>query len=372
VLMAKAFIDNLSEEVRKGMLEKAEQGKYPSGAPYGYKNIRLEDGKGVIVIDPEAAANVRKMFELYATGSYSLLTLRKKMLADGMIYRKGKSFYISTLETILKNEFYIGVFHWKGKRYENAQHEPLISRELFLQVQNTLRNPRKSKSKKGMFPFSNLLSCGVCGCALTTELQKGKYIYYRCTGYRGKCGQPYLKQEVFEQYFESLLSNIHVSDATQELILQGLRESMKDKIEYHDNLVQQLNRQINVLQKRSDQAYLDKLDGTISDTFWKQNSSKWLEEKEDLTAKLLAAQKADTNYLDSATIILELAKRAAELFKSRPGDQKRRMVNLLVLNCSYKDKKIDVVLKPVFQELLVSSMAGNWCARQDSNLRPAD
>jgi len=39
VLMAKNYIDNLSEETKKGMIEKAEQGIYPSFAPLGYINV---------------------------------------------------------------------------------------------------------------------------------------------------------------------------------------------------------------------------------------------------------------------------------------------------------------------------------------------
>ena len=129
-LMAKNYVDNLSEEVRKGMVEKASQGIYPSWAPYGYVNVR-EEGKSIIKIDPIAASFVKKIFELYATGSYSLKSLRKKMIEAGMIYRNGKNFYISTLDFILKNEFYTGIFFWKGKKYENASHEPIISKELF-------------------------------------------------------------------------------------------------------------------------------------------------------------------------------------------------------------------------------------------------
>jgi site-specific DNA recombinase len=361
-LMSKNYIDNLSEEVRKGMTEKAAQGEYPSGAPYGYVNMK-DNGRNTIKIDPQTAPFVKKMFELYATGSYSLLSLRKKMTADGMVYKNGKNFYTSKVETILNNEFYIGVFHWKGKRYDNATHEPLISRELFNRVQTVMRNPRKSKSKKGLFPYSNLLSCGVCNCALTAEIQKEKYIYYRCTGYKGNCKQPYLKQEVLEQKFESLLDAIHITDEIQEIILQGLRDSMKDKIEYHNNLIQQLEKQIHLLQKRIDQTYLDKLDGHISEEFWKAHSQKWLEEKEELTSKLLATQKADTHYLENATIILELAKRAAGLFKSRTAQQKRRMIDLLVSNCSYKDGNVDLELKPVFQNVLDGVKTRNWCAR---------
>ena len=45
VLMAKNYIDNLSEEARKGMQEKAEQGIWPSKAPLGYRNVTGPDGK---------------------------------------------------------------------------------------------------------------------------------------------------------------------------------------------------------------------------------------------------------------------------------------------------------------------------------------
>ena len=49
VLMAKNYIDNLSEEVRKGLRTKASQGLYPSFAPLGYVNTVGPDGKRIIV-----------------------------------------------------------------------------------------------------------------------------------------------------------------------------------------------------------------------------------------------------------------------------------------------------------------------------------
>jgi site-specific DNA recombinase len=76
--------------VKKGMLEKAEQGTYPSFAPYGYINV-VENGKRNLRHDPQTAPFVRRMFELYATGQYSLLSLKNQMLADGMVYRNGKT-----------------------------------------------------------------------------------------------------------------------------------------------------------------------------------------------------------------------------------------------------------------------------------------
>ncbi len=371
-LMAKNYSDNLSEEVKKGMLEKAAQGTYPSSAPYGYLNARI-DGKKVIVIDPDTAPFIKKMFELYATGSFSLLKLRKKIIADGMIYRNGKNFYVSTLETILKNEFYTGVFFWKGQKYEDASHEALIDKALFQRVQQRMTSPlKKNKSRKDLFPYSNLITCGVCGCALTAEIKKEKYIYYRCTGYKGNCNQVYLRQEVLEGHLEEVLSNLSIDESIQALIMDGLRSSMEEKIAYHNKLVDQTQKQIRFLENRINQAYIDKLDKKISEELWQTHTTKWMPEKERLSIKLLAIHRADTYYLENANAILELANKAIRLYKKQSTHEKRRLVDILVSNCTYKDKKLDIELKPVFNEIAKTAKTGNWCARKDSNLRPTD
>ncbi len=361
-LMAKNFVDNLSEEVRKGMAEKTAQGIYPSTAPYGYVNVR-ENGKSIIKVDPLAAAYVKQMFEHYATGGYSLKTLRKKMLDDGMVYRNGKNFYKSKVEGILKNEFYTGIFIYRGKRYDNATHEPIISKELFQRVQDVMTNPYKSKSRKGLFPYTNLIACGMCGCALTAEIKKEKYIYYHCSGYKGNCKQGTIRQEAIEARFESMLEDMYIPDDIQESILQGLRSSFKDKIEYRASLVDQLQKQIKLLQSRIDKTYIDKIDGKISEEYWATHTQDWANEKDILMIKLVAVEKADSHYLENANIILELAKKASQLFKQQNAEQKRRLINLLVQNCSYKDKNLDVELKPVFGEIMKSSKTRNWCAR---------
>ena len=62
VLMAKNFIDNLSEETRKGMVEKASQGIWPSYAPIGYLNADGANGKRTIKPDPALAPLVRRLY----------------------------------------------------------------------------------------------------------------------------------------------------------------------------------------------------------------------------------------------------------------------------------------------------------------------
>ena len=72
VLMAKNYIDNLSEEARKGMAEKAEQGFWPSYAPLGYRNVTGANGKKMIAADPDLAPIIVRLFEWYSTGTMSL------------------------------------------------------------------------------------------------------------------------------------------------------------------------------------------------------------------------------------------------------------------------------------------------------------
>src|SRR6266853_239449 len=88
VLMAKNYVDNLSEETRKGMLEKAEQGIWPSFAPLGYRNIDGADGKKIIAPDPDLAPIVSKLFDWYATGRLSLKEAAHRARDAGLVYRK--------------------------------------------------------------------------------------------------------------------------------------------------------------------------------------------------------------------------------------------------------------------------------------------
>jgi DNA invertase Pin-like site-specific DNA recombinase len=183
VLMAKNYIDNLSEEAKKGMREKAEQGQYPSVAPLGYKNNKE---KKQIELDPEAAPLVKKLFEWYATGNYSLLKIRDMAYEEGLRYRSGKKVTKSSIESILKNPIYYGDFLWNGKLYHGS-HTSIVSKELWEAAQNAFKKSNRPKQTKRDFPFIGMLTCAHCGCAITAEIKKGKYIYYHCTGNRGPC-----------------------------------------------------------------------------------------------------------------------------------------------------------------------------------------
>lgn len=92
--VANLYVDNLSEEVKKGLQEKCEQGHYPGRASIGYRNVRHEK-MHVIKPDPERAYLVLKLFQWYATGQYSLKMVSEKVYKEGLGYRKsGRKFEI--------------------------------------------------------------------------------------------------------------------------------------------------------------------------------------------------------------------------------------------------------------------------------------
>ncbi len=109
------------------------------------------------------------MFELYATGRYSvkkLLDIAKKIGLNG---KTGKNLSRSNMESILKNPFYYGVMLYKSEIYEGS-HPPIITKGLFDRVQQVFEqrsNPTREKTYH--FTFRGFIRCGECGRMITAE-----------------------------------------------------------------------------------------------------------------------------------------------------------------------------------------------------------
>jgi DNA invertase Pin-like site-specific DNA recombinase len=187
VLMAKNYIDNLSEEARKGMQEKAEQGIWPTVAPLGYRNIVGPDGKKIIEPDRESGPILSRLFEWYATGVLSLKEVAEKARAIGLVYRKsGAAVPVSTVHAVLRNPLYMGEIEWKGHTYP-GKHVPLVSREVWERVQHVLdgRHAKKHRRVKHEFAFSGLIACGHCGVQWSAKSKKTATSTITARGTRG-------------------------------------------------------------------------------------------------------------------------------------------------------------------------------------------
>jgi len=223
VLMAKNYIDNLSEEVQKGLRTKAAQGLWPSFAALGYVNTVGPGGKRIIVPDPVHGPLLTNLFTWYKSGEYSIKALAKKAYEEGFRFRRSKNKVpVTTLHKILRNRIYTGEFKYGGTIYQGI-HEPLVTREVWERCQQVLdgRHERKDRKVKHDFAFTSLLTCGHCGCSLVGELKKGRYVYYPCTGYRGKCPEPYTREETLVNRLSGQLRALVIPPA----VLDWLKES---------------------------------------------------------------------------------------------------------------------------------------------------
>ncbi len=354
VLMAKNYIDNLSEEVIKGQNEKAAEGIYPSKAPVGYKNIIDKDKKHIIAIDDERAPFVKRAFELYATGDYSALRINSILYKEGFRTKRGNKYSKSTIERMFKNIFYTGRFEYRGIVCDNAQHEALIDDGTFNIIQKRLGSLVRARSHNVEFPYTNMIKCGVCGNYLTAELKKGKYIYYHCSDYykKGCKKSSYINQDKIDKIIAELLSRFHFTDEYIKDILEAVKDIHEKKNNYNHETEASINRQIKTIEKRIEGAYLDKVDGVISEDFWRVQNRKWHAEKADLLERLKVINSIDTKFYDNAETLLNLCKNSPEIFKNGTNEQKRLIAKIIGSNFVYKDKKLSIEPYSVFYELL--------------------
>ena len=355
VLMAKNYIDNLSEEVRKGLSEKVKQGHYPCKPPVGYKNEKSTSGKNIIVIDKEKAPYIERMFKLYASG-YSIDKIRE-ILTEAGLNNNGKPYAKSRFGDLLHNSFYIGKFTYKDVIYDGA-HEPIISIELFNKVQKMFEQ-EKPRAKNLDFTYAGLLTCGHCGCKLTAELKKGKYKYYHCTGNRGgTCKKDYIREEEIEKVFEKLVRDISnaIPQNIAEEIKLALKEMQELKIKYEDNSQEQIIRQINIIKRRIENLYIDKVDGKISEDFWNEKNIEWHAEKDKLYNKLQCLNNSSKNFYEGSNLLLNFCKEAPTRFLQGTSKTKRQILNLVCSNLYHKDGKVNIKLKSVFDYLLKNAL----------------
>lgn len=365
VVLAKNFIDNLSEETSKGMMEKAAQGHWPSAAPYGYRNNKETR---LVELDPEKSAYVKRAFELYATGQYSVKRLINKLYDEGYRFRPSTSKpYTSNLHHMLTNKFYTGHFVFR-RMHRVGHHPPIISMDLFNQVQRQLKSAHKPDYEKRHIAFANLMTCGYCNCSVVGDIKKQKYVYYRCTHFKQKCPDKYIREEKLQEQFAEIVRAFTPTKEQYQWMVDGLKRinAMKDK-EVSERR-EYLNNEINRLNNRLSQLYEDKLDGVIDIAFYQKKAKDGQERLQDLQAQLDRLQVASESQMELGLLILEFAKDAYPLFSRVDATEKAKLLKIVLSNCELKAGILTPMYKKPFDVLTESCKNKKTYPRQDSNL----
>ena len=211
------YARDISNKVKSAMQAKQRQGAFIGAfASYGYRKDPEDHNK--LLIDPSAAAIVRRVFDLYEQGNGKIRIAKllneegipcpseyKKL--NGERYHNGqkleKTTYwtYATIHRMLKNQMYIGnmeqgraprqIMHGKARQLDRSQwtvvegtHEPIISRQQWDRVQALLAKDTRAPSfEQNISPFAGFLRCGDCGRAMSKTNHPGG-VYYCCGSYK--------------------------------------------------------------------------------------------------------------------------------------------------------------------------------------------
>ncbi|KKT92277.1 MAG: Recombinase [Parcubacteria group bacterium GW2011_GWA2_45_14] len=335
---SKYFVDNLRENVKRGLRQKIRNGVWPGWAPVGYLN---NSKTRMIDIDKSKAPKVKKLFELYATGEYTLKSLANWCKENGLRGNLGKEIALSNVQSILQNIFYIGLMKYRVEIFE-GQHEPLISKKLFDKCQEVMNKRGKVQEvRKHNFAFLGLLKCASCGASITAEIQKG-HNYYRCTKKKGVCQEKhYLREEVLSEQIKSFLQKVSLSSQDTEKVLAALDSEQEQAEQQAHSKVESLKEQ--------------------------------LKQVEIKLAKLLDV------YLADALSTEEYAAKKQELLSQKVSLQEK-ISDFEQKGLSWLEQNRQLIFSPKIPYNLVAEQSEAsqrnltfpyWCPRQDSNLQPS-
>ena len=261
---AEFYSGSLGNHIRKGLEQRATEGKHTGGIPFGYESCWMDGDKGERkrLCDPEHPGGIHiqskegqivtGLFKRYASGATTLSQLaawlneegfrtrntHKLSDADGNLTAGPRLFTTASVRGILHNPFYTGKVSYKDKLIPGL-HEPLIDQEIFDIVQTTLRkNSVRSETlhhkPEREYLLQGIIRCAYCGMPMWAQTYQSGRTYYRehkasrslqeCSA----CGGS-IPCHVADEQMRKLVSAIELDKQWLEEVLSII--SLKDEVE---------------------------------------------------------------------------------------------------------------------------------------------
>jgi len=354
--LARHFLNNLSDEVKKGYDILVSDGFYPHIPPIGYLT-KLDEH--LAIVDTEKAPFLKKVFELCATGEYTERKISETLFKEGFRSRSGRRVGKSAIGKILHDPFYYGCFKWQGEEHR-GNHEPIIDKSLFDKVQEVL-HPKQKKGNKYDIAYLGLMTCGECGAGITGEIQKG-HTYYHCSKPKGAkfCSQKYVREEIVKEQLLAIVKSVSLSIKQLKTIKDIMRESVKDESEYVEQSIASLNARSRELRTQSSKLLDLYLAEKIKPEVYDPKSKEIDKEIADVDSDIAKYQKANRAYTQEIETFLMFCNEAPKLFASSRPALQRELLRFVVTNLSLKDKKVVFTLKTPFDIVANYASNENW------------
>jgi site-specific DNA recombinase len=348
VTLAKNASLNLSEEVKKGQLEKLNQGWLPKEPPLGYET-EVVNGKRLHKIDPMNSPLVIKAFKMYSSPDHTLASVAETLAKLGLKTVRGKPVSKNTVDRMLDNKYYIGINQWNGIEYKGSQ-DIFISKSLWDAVQfkkHGLYKPVKFMKHSAL--LRGMVKCSDCERLIVWQLQKGRY-YGRCNG-GCKLGS-YAREEDLER---ALLNQIEASKAKSDDIYVWLKEKLGDYIKEKNKLsredVTHIEKLIQTNKNKLEVLYEDRLEGVITLEEYLLRSKALGNKIEELEDERKAVNLATQDVSGSAVKVVSLCTKALERYTDSKASQelKREILLFYFDNMRWNGKALTLELSELAQ-----------------------
>ena len=341
------YAKDISRKIKTSLRQRALKGMYTgSGAPYGYK--KDPNDKNKLLIDPDTAPIVKRIFNLMLSG-YGAIYIARQLMSENvptpavMKARSGDTRFQHYVEEgyecrwsdgkvrkILNDPVYTGAVangkvhvanHKTRKIIANGRdnwiiipnmHEAIITQEEFDRVQ-MLKKERHQPRKKHRVenPFRGLIKCAVCGKSmiLSTQMRYGKLVsYYRCNEFVSiKTKKKHwitIKQGEIAGIVAAKLKEYFSSFKSDERLREVIRQKIKVSsiaVDYGKELTKIESRK-NTLAKITKKVYEDFFAGTINEETYQDLIKKYQTEHGELKekqAQLLVEQNKKDDSLEN-------------------------------------------------------------------------
>ncbi len=341
--MDESYSRRLSAITLRGIQEATRKGIWCSAIPFGYHTEYKR-----LTIDEKEAPAVQEIYTQYAEGR-TKSEIAKWLNGHGYRTRRGKQFTCNNFNTVLSNPVYTG--HAKCRDIE-IETPAIIEKELYDTVQNKLAQnapARGKKTDKRYFALTGKLYCGLCGCAMTSDLgtsQNGTvHAYYSCSRRKtahgvhgGKCKKKSERQDFLEWYIvrqtmSHVLTDARIAEISERLEKLSREDQASTSIREIEARQKEINKELDDL--------TDKLIATNNQSIINRINTR----ADELTAELSALDADLSHFRLQVDHTLTAAQIAAYLRSLRTGDPldqdfRRRIIDTFIQRVYLFDDKI--------------------------------
>ena len=353
--MATKFSKDLSDNVKRGMNTKVQNGWRPGSAPLGYLNDPVRPkGQKEVLPDPNRFNLCRSWWELMLTGNETVASSLEKISALGLkSKRTGKPVSRTEAFRFFRNIFYAGLFDYNGERF-NGKHTPMVTLDEYQRVQDIIDGRAKIHQFTNDFYFMKTLRCGECGSAITCDRKLKKYkngtsqtfIYARCVKKKGPCSQQYLNAIEVEKQVIAFIDSLEIKPSFVTWVRKNLRRRNEREFEFERGQKSKLTKRIDAILVEKKSLYGMKIEGLISEEDYQKEKSRLLVEEKQTKETIANDGLADwTNVMEE---VLAFLANVTKIFHSYDTEAKRMVLRILGSNLELKDRIVRINAKNAF------------------------